>query len=67
MLNSSSQAAVVTEQESAIKHVLRYVRRVLESERWDADRILGMGAVPRSPDGSDDALDIRLEWTDPPR
>ena len=46
---------VVTEQGLAIN-----VRRILESERWDAGRILGMRAVPWSPDGSDNAFDIQV-------
>ena len=36
------------------------VRRILESERWDADRILGMRAVLWSPDGSDNAFDVQV-------
>ena len=35
-------------------------RRIPESERWDADRILGIRAVPWSPDGSDNAFDIQV-------
>ena len=46
MLNSSSEAVVVTEQELAIKTRSAYVRRIPESERRDADRTLGMRAVP---------------------
>ena len=30
------------------------------SERWDADRTLGMRAVPFSPGGSDIAFDIQV-------
>ena len=60
MLNSSSEAAVVTEQGLAIKTHAANVRRIPESERWDADRILGMRAVPRSPDGSDNAFDVQV-------
>ena len=50
---------VVTEQGSAIKTLAANVRG-LESERWDADRILGMRAVPWSSDGSDNAFDIQV-------
>ena len=48
----------------AIKTRAANVRRILESERWDADRILGLRAVPWSPDGCDNAFDIRvgMEW-----
>ena len=46
MLNSSSEAVVVTEQGTAIKTCSANIRRILESERWDADRILGIRAVP---------------------
>ena len=60
MLNSSSEAAVVTEQGLAIKTHAANVRRIPESERLDADRILGMRAVPRSPDGSDNAFDVQV-------
>ena len=60
MLNSSSEAVVVTEQGLAIKTRSAKVRRIPESERWDADRILGMRAVPWSPDGSDAAFDIQV-------
>ena len=59
MLNASSEAVVVTEQRLAIK-TRSNVRRIPESERWDADRILGMRAVPWSPDGSDNAFDIQV-------
>ena len=63
MLTSSSEAVVVTEQGSAIKTRAANVRRVLESERWDADRILAIRAVPRTPVGSGDAVDsqVRME------
>ena len=47
MLNSSSEAVVVTEQGTAVKTRSANIRRILESERWDADRILGIRAVPR--------------------
>ena len=40
MLDSSSEAVVVTEQGLAMKRRAANVRRILESERWDADRIL---------------------------
>ena len=60
MLKSSSEAVVVTEQGTAIKTRSANVRRIPESERWDADRILGIRAVPWSPDGSDNAFDIQV-------
>ena len=60
MLNSSSEAVVVTEQGMAIKTRSANIRRIPESERWDADRILGIRAVPWSPDGSDNAFDIQV-------
>ena len=60
MLNSSSEAVVVTEQGLAIKTRSANIRRMPESERWDADRILGIRAVPWSPDGSDNAFDIQV-------
>ena len=50
MLNSSSGAVVVTEQGLAIKTRSANTRRVPESERWDAGRILEMRATPWSPD-----------------
>ena len=59
MLNSSSQAVVVTEQGLAIKTRSANIRRVLESERWDAGRI-EMRATIWSPDGSDNAFDIQV-------
>ena len=40
-------------------------RRILESERWDADRILGMRTVPLSLDGSDIAFDIQVGMVRP--
>ena len=49
MLNSSSEAVVVTEQGAAIKTRAANVMRLPESERWGADRILGMRAVPVVP------------------
>ena len=61
MLNSSSEAVVVTEPGLAIKTRPANVRRIPELERWDADRILGMRAVPWSPDGSDNPFDIQVE------
>ena len=61
MLNSSSEAVVVTEQGLAIKTRSANIRRVPESERWGADRILEMRATPWSPDGSGNAFDIRVE------
>ena len=60
MLNLSSEAVVVTEQGMAIKTRSANIRRIPESERWDADRILGIRAVPWSPDGSDNAVDIQV-------
>ena len=36
------------------------VRRIPKSERWDADRILGIRAFPWSLDGSDNAFDIQI-------
>ena len=60
MLNSSSEAVVVTEQGLAIKTRSANIRRVPESERWDADSILQMRATPWSPDGSDKAFDIQV-------
>ena len=50
----------VTEQGMAIKTRAANVRRIPETERWDSDRILGMRAVPWSPDGSDNAFDIQV-------
>ena len=60
ILNSSSEAVVVTEQGLAIKAREADIRRIPELERWDADRILGMRAVPWSPVGSDNAFDIQV-------
>ena len=60
MLNSSSEAVVVTEQGTGIKTRSVNIRRIPEPERWDADRILGMRAVRWSPDGSDNAFDIQV-------
>ena len=60
MLNSSSEAVVVSEEGLAVKTRSANVRRIPVSERWDADRILGMRAVPWSPDGSDNAFDIQV-------
>ena len=60
MLNSSSEAVVVTEHRMAIKTRSANIRRIPESERWDADKILGIRAVPWSPDGSDNAFDIQV-------
>ena len=59
-LNSSAEAVVVTEQGLALKRRTANVRRIPELERLDADRILGMRAVPWSPDGSDSAFDIQV-------
>ena len=60
MLNSSSDTVVVTEQGTAIKTRTANIRRTPESERWDADSVLGMRAVPWSPDGSDNAFDVQV-------
>ena len=60
MLNSSSEAVVVTEQGTAIKTRSANIGRIPESERWDADKTLGIRAVPWSPDGSDNALNIQV-------
>ena len=60
MLNSSSEAVVVTEQGTATKTRWANVRRIPESDSWDANRILGIRAVPWSPDGSDNAFDIQV-------
>ena len=60
MLNSSSEAVVVTEHGLAIKTRLANIRRVPMSERWDADSILRVRATPWSPDGSDTAFDIQV-------
>ena len=65
MLNSSSEAVVVTEQGTAIKTRWVNIKRIPESERWDSDRILGIRAVPWSPDGSDNAFDIQVEMERP--
>ena len=35
-------------------------QKIPESERWDADKIHGIRAVPWSPDGSDNAYDIQV-------
>ena len=58
MLNWLSEAVVATEQGTAIKTRAANVRRI--SERWDANRVLGIRAVPWSPDGSDNAFDIQV-------
>ena len=60
MLNSSSEAVVVTEQGLAIKTRAANIRIIPESERWDADRMLGIRAVPWSLDGTDNAIDIQV-------
>ena len=62
VLNSSSEAVVVAGQGLAIKTRAANIRRVPESERRDADRILGMRAVPWSPDGSDNTFDSSRSW-----
>ena len=61
MLNSSSEAVVVTEQGLAIKTRAANVRIIFQLERWDADRILGMRAAPWSLDSIDNAFDIQVE------
>ena len=48
------------EEELAMKAPAANIRRLHESERWDADRILGIPAVLRSPDRSDGAFDIQV-------
>ena len=40
-------------------------QKIPESERWDADRILGMRAMPWSPDGSDNAFDNQVQMERP--
>ena len=65
MLNSSSEAVVVTEQGLAIKTRSAYIRRVPESERWDADKVPGIRDVPWSPDGSDNAFDFQVGMDGP--
>ena len=60
MLNSSSEAVVVTEQGLAIKTRSVHIQRVPELERWDADRILEMRTTPWSPDGFDNAFDLQV-------
>ena len=51
---------VVIEQGSAIKTRALKVRRILDWEKWDADRILGVRAIPWSPDDSENAFDIQV-------
>ena len=63
MLNSSSEAVVVTEQGLAIKTCAANVRRIPESERWDADRMLGMWAVPWFPDPRDVLMENKVART----
>ena len=60
MLNSSSEAVVVTEQGRAIKTRTGNIRIIPESERWDADGILRVRALAWSPDGSGGAFDIQV-------
>ena len=55
MLNSFSEAVVVTEQGLAIRTRSANIR-----ETWDADSILRVRATPCSPDGSDNAFDIQV-------
>ena len=49
----------------AVKTRAANVRRILESGSWDADKILGMRAVPWPPDGSDNAFDIQVGMARP--
>ena len=65
VLNSSSEAMVVTEQGAAIKTHSAIVRIIPESERWDADKMLGMRAGPRT--AVTMHLTFRSEWRDPQR
>ena len=60
MLNSSSEAVVVTEQGLAIKTRSANIRRVPESERWNVGRILEMRATPWPPEGRDNDFDIQV-------
>ena len=60
MLNSLSEAVVVTKQGLAIKTRSANIRKVPESERWDADSIHQMRVTPCSPDGSENAFDIQV-------
>ena len=66
MLNSSSEAVAVTKQGIAIKTRSANIRRIPESERWDADKILGIRAVPWSM-AVTMLLTFRSEWRDPQR
>ena len=59
MLNSS-EAVVGAEQGLAVKTRSANIRRVPESERWDADSMLQMQATPWSPDVSDKAFHIQV-------
>ena len=59
-MNSSSEAVAVTEQGLAIKTRSANIRRVPESERWDADSIFQVRATPWLPDGSDNSFDIQV-------
>ena len=65
MLNSSSEAVVVTEQGTAIKTRVANVRRIPVSKGWDAGRKLGRRVVPWSPDGSDNAFDFQIGMARP--
>ena len=65
MLNLSSEAVVVIEQGTAIKTRTANIRRIPESERWDAGGILRVRALPWSPDGSDNAFDIQVRMERP--
>ena len=61
ILELSSEAVVVTKQGTANKTRSANIRRILESERWDADRILGKRAVPCFLDRRDNAFSSRKE------
>ena len=65
MLNSSSEAVVVTQQGSAIRTRAANVMRIFDSESWDVDRTLGMRAVPWSRDDSGTAFDRQVGMARP--
>ena len=61
MLNSSSEAVSSPSKGWRSRHArAANVRIIPESERWDADRILGMRAIPGSLNSSDNAFDIQI-------
>ena len=60
LLNSSSEAVVVTEHGLAIKIRAANVGIIPGSEKWDADRILGMREVSWHLDGSDNGFDMQV-------